>query len=174
MKKERLYESIELRADLKRIDAINVERIQIAQLDNVCTTEYPRANPHNRHFRIQIAQMGFQGMKELNLIQSVVFETAYGSNENLLISAPTGAGKTNIAMLTVLHEIKQNIGAGGKINLDEFKIIYVAPMKALAAEMTASFSKRLHSLGICVRECTGDIPLTKQEISKTQVRNSGL
>lgn len=53
--------------------------------------------------------MGFQGMKRLNRIQSIVFDAAYNTNENLLISAPTGAGKTNIAMLTILREIKQNI-----------------------------------------------------------------
>ena len=57
--------------------------------------------------------MGFQGMKRLNRIQSIVFDAAYNTNENLLISAPTGAGKTNIAMLTILREIKQNKLHGG-------------------------------------------------------------
>ena len=42
-------------------------------------------------------------------------------------------------------------------------------MKALAAEMTASFSKRLQPLGISVRELTGDMQLTKNEILQTQV-----
>lgn len=42
--------------------------------------------------------------------------------------------------------------------IDQFKIVYVAPMKALAAEMTASFSSRLSPLGIIVRELTGGIP----------------
>ncbi len=45
----------------------------------------------------------------------------------------------------------------------------MAPMKALAAEMTASFSKRLEPLGIIVKELTGDMSLTKTEILKTQV-----
>ena len=60
-------------------------------------------------------------MRSLNRIQSVVFEAAYKSNENLLICAPTGAGKTNIAMLTVLHEIKQHLQQG-VIKKDEFKV----------------------------------------------------
>ena len=60
-------------------------------------------------------------MKSLNRIQSLVFETAYTSNENLLICAPTGAGKTNVAMLTVVHEIKQHIEQG-VIKKDEFKV----------------------------------------------------
>ena len=49
------------------------------------------------------------------------------------------------------------------------QIIYVAPMKALAAEMTRSFGKRLEPLGLTVRELTGDMQLTKKEIMETQV-----
>ena len=70
---------------------------------------------------LQIGQMAFRGTKKLNLIQSVVFDAAYSSNENLLICAPTGAGKTNIAMLTVLRELKQHIDQG-VIKTDEFKV----------------------------------------------------
>lgn len=35
----------------------------------------------------------------------------------------------------------------GVLHKDHFKIVYVAPMKALAAEMTATFGKRLAALG---------------------------
>jgi hypothetical protein len=44
------------------------------------------------------------------------------------VCAPTGAGKTNIAMITVLHEIGQHLKYG-VLQKDEFKIVYVAPMK---------------------------------------------
>ncbi|OXA58136.1 Activating signal cointegrator 1 complex subunit 3 [Folsomia candida] len=115
-----------------------------------------------------LAQKVFKGMKCLNRIQSIVYETAIGTNENLLICAPTGAGKTNIALLTVLHCIQDHI-EDGIIRKDQFKIVYVAPMKALAAEMTANFSKRLSPLGVQVRELTGDMQLTKMEISQTQM-----
>ncbi|KAG7336122.1 hypothetical protein KOW79_000815 [Hemibagrus wyckioides] len=117
----------------------------------------------------EIGQLVFKGMKRLNRIQSIVFETAYNTNENMLICAPTGAGKTNIAMLTVLHEIRQHLQPGGVIRKDQFKIVYVAPMKALAAEMTNYFSKRLEPLGIAVKELTGDMQLTKGEILRTQM-----
>ena len=69
----------------------------------------------------QIGQEAFRGTKTLNRIQSIVFEAAYTSNENLLICAPTGAGKTNVAMLTVLHELKQHLSQG-VIKKDEFKV----------------------------------------------------
>ncbi|OAD58452.1 Activating signal cointegrator 1 complex subunit 3 [Eufriesea mexicana] len=115
-----------------------------------------------------IGQMAFSGIESLNRIQSIVFDAAYHTNENLLISAPTGAGKTNVAMLTIVHQIKQHIKQG-QLMKNQFKIIYVAPMKALAAEMTANFSKRLQCLGISVRELTGDMSLTKTEIQQTQM-----
>ena len=50
-----------------------------------------------------------------------MFETAYNTNENMLICAPTGAGKTNIAMLTVLHESRQHFQQG-VIKKNEFKV----------------------------------------------------
>ena len=53
--------------------------------------------------------------------------------------------------------------------LDDFKVVYVAPMKALAAEVVATFSKRLASLGMQVRELTGDTQLTKAELAATQM-----
>ncbi|XP_047508654.1 activating signal cointegrator 1 complex subunit 3 [Pieris napi] len=116
----------------------------------------------------EVGQMAFENIKELNRIQSVVFNTAYNTNENLLICAPTGAGKTNIALLTVVHQIKQYI-ENNVIMKNKFKIIYIAPMKALASEMTASFGRRLQGLGISVRELTGDMKLTKTEVQQTQM-----
>lgn len=55
------------------------------------------------------------------------------------------------------------------VRLDDFKIIYVAPMKALAAEITAKLGKRLSWLDIKVRELTGDMQLTKAEVNATQI-----
>ena len=49
------------------------------------------------------------------------------------------------------------------------QLIYLAPMKALATEMTTNFSKKLSKLGLKVRELTGDSQLSRSEISETQV-----
>uniref|UniRef100_UPI00358EF322 activating signal cointegrator 1 complex subunit 3 isoform X2 n=1 Tax=Myxine glutinosa TaxID=7769 RepID=UPI00358EF322 len=117
----------------------------------------------------EIGQLVFSGVKQLNRVQSIVFETAYNTNENLLVCAPTGAGKTNVATLAVLREVRQHVGPGGVVQKDNFKVVYVAPMKALAAEMTALFSKRLQPLGLSVRELTGDMQLSKAEITRTQM-----
>ncbi|TFK76028.1 Sec63-domain-containing protein [Pluteus cervinus] len=124
-----------------------------------------------------LAKGCFPGYKSLNRIQSVLYPTAYQSNENLLVCAPTGAGKTDVAMLTILRVLRQyqrnkdpefNFQVPS-IEKDSFKIIYVAPMKALASEIVRKLGRRLKWLSISVRELTGDMQLTKQEIAETQI-----
>ena len=84
------------------------------------------------------------------LTPPVHVQTGFTTNQNLLVCAPTGAGKTNIAMIAVLREVSQHIGDDGAIQKDDFKIVYVAPMKALAAEVTKAFGSRLEALGLQV------------------------
>lgn len=115
------------------------------------------------------SQAAFSGIKQLNRVQSKMFDSAFYSSENLLLCAPTGAGKTNVALLCMLHEIGQHMRSDGKINLNEFKIVYVAPMKALVQECVQNFGKKLAPYGISVRELSGDQNLTRQQIQDTQV-----
>ncbi|KAF7630755.1 hypothetical protein Mgra_00008963 [Meloidogyne graminicola] len=117
----------------------------------------------------ELAQTVFEGIESLNVIQSQVFDQAYNTLNNLLICAPTGAGKTNIALLTILRTVRDNRTKNGRINKNAFKVIYLAPMKALATEMTCNFSKRLGRLGLKTRELTGDSQLSRKEIQETQI-----
>lgn len=120
----------------------------------------------------------FKGYKSLNRMQSLVYDVAYKTSENMLVCAPTGAGKTDAAMLTILNTVAKNItpnpldfpdSTDFAVHMEDFKIVYVAPMKALAAEITGKLGKRLAWLGIQVRELTGDMHLTKAEIVQTQI-----
>uniref|UniRef100_A0A7S1KV15 RNA helicase n=1 Tax=Percolomonas cosmopolitus TaxID=63605 RepID=A0A7S1KV15_9EUKA len=113
------------------------------------------------------AQLGFKGYTHLNRVQSIVYNTAFNTDENILVCAPTGCGKTNVAMMTILREVGKHFQDG--VLRKDFKIVYVAPMKALASEMTDGFSRRLAPLGLQVREYTGDMQLTKREVEQTQV-----
>ncbi|CAN0404832.1 unnamed protein product, partial [Ectocarpus sp. 8 AP-2014] len=115
------------------------------------------------------AQPAFKGMEKLNRIQSKMQEAALLSPENLLLCAPTGAGKTNVALMTMLHEIGQHRKEDGTIDVDAFKIVYVAPMKALVQEVVGNFGKRLQSYGVTVKELSGDQSLSRQQIQETQV-----
>eukprot|EP00842_Homolaphlyctis_polyrhiza_P001558 jgi/Hompol1/2402/HPOL_002192-RA len=91
--------------------------------------------PRSSEKRIMISDMDplaravFKGYQSLNRVQSIVYPVAYETNENMLVCAPTGAGKTDVAMLTVLRTISQHVDEYDFIDLLKFKIIYVAPMK---------------------------------------------
>eukprot|EP00164_Ancoracysta_twista_P005304 GFYU01007260.1.p1 GENE.GFYU01007260.1~~GFYU01007260.1.p1 ORF type:complete len:2145 (-),score=864.44 GFYU01007260.1:262-6696(-) len=115
------------------------------------------------------AQPAFAGMKALNRIQTKIYKTALFSADNMLVCAPTGAGKTNVAMLTALHEIGLHLNDDNTVRLDDFKIVYIAPMKALVQEMVTNFNKRLQHYGLTVRELSGDQSLTKAQIAETQI-----
>ncbi|GAA5916218.1 hypothetical protein JCM6882_001112 [Rhodosporidiobolus microsporus] len=119
----------------------------------------------------------FHAYKSLNRLQSIVFPVANKSNENMLVCAPTGAGKTDVALLTILRCLS-TLASTPLTSLttppslpppSQYKIVYVAPLKALAAEVTLKFSKRLSWAGVKVRELTGDMKLTKKEIDETGI-----
>ena len=130
-------EEVFLPAAKKMAKATDEELVDIEQLDNW-------------------ARLAFEGTKKLNRIQSAVYETAYNSCENMLVCAPTGAGKTNVAMLTFLQLVKQNISEG-MLDMGAIKAVYIAPMKALAQEVVTKFGERLKPLKMTVKEFTGTI-----------------
>ncbi|VDO21338.1 unnamed protein product [Brugia timori] len=115
------------------------------------------------------AQPAFEGFKTLNRVQSRLCDSALKSDEHLLLCAPTGAGKTNVALLCILREISKHMNADGSIRIDEFKCIYIAPMKSLVQEMVGTFTKRLAPYKIAVGEMTGDQQMNKEQFMQTQV-----
>jgi len=143
------YEEIHVPPPKKRNDPSDI---------NVTVSEMP-----------EWAQLPFSTTKSLNKIQSKCYPTAFQDDGNMLICAPTGSGKTNVAMLTILREIGKNRNERGEIDLDAFKIVYIAPLKALVQEQVGNFGKRLEPFGIKVSELTGDRQLTKQQIADTQI-----
>lgn len=153
------YEEIEVPAGKTGVLAPGRRLLPIFEMDGLC-------------------RRTFKGYKNLNRMQSLVYPIAYKTSENMLICAPTGAGKTDAAMLTILqtighyctpNPIEDNAATDFAVDLEDFKIVYVAPMKALAAEITEKLGKRLAWAGIRAREYTGDMHLTKREIVETQI-----
>mmetsp|Transcript_17324 Transcript_17324/g.12388 ORF Transcript_17324/g.12388 Transcript_17324/m.12388 type:complete len:92 (-) Transcript_17324:336-611(-) len=72
--------------------------------------------------------------KFFNPIQTQVFHVLFHTDANSLIGAPTGSGKTIMSELAMLRVFK---------NAPQQKIIYIAPLKALAKERIADWKKRL-------------------------------
>lgn len=112
----------------------------------------------------------FPGIHSFNRIQSIVYEKALTDASNMLVCAPTGAGKTNIAVLCMLQIIGQHLDRNSLLLKDnDFKIVYIAPMKALVQEVVGNLRERLKAYGIVVNELTGDSSLTQNQIEGTQV-----
>ncbi|AJR80323.1 Hfm1p [Saccharomyces cerevisiae YJM428] len=67
---------------------------------------------------------------EFNKMQSEAFPSIYESNENCIISSPTGSGKTVLFELAILRLIKET-----NSDTNNTKIIYIAPTKSLCYDM---------------------------------------
>lgn len=114
-------------------------------------------------------QAAFGSIRSLNRIQSKMVDAALYQSENVLLCAPTGGGKTNVALMCMLNALGNYRRSDGSFELDKFKIVYIAPMKALVQEVVLSFGKRLQPYGITVMELSGDQTLTRDQIQRTQV-----
>lgn len=112
----------------------------------------------------------FGDLKTFNRIQSKVFDFAFNSNKNLLLCAPTGAGKTIVAIFSILGLLNSHRDPKTQmINLSAVKIVYLAPMKALVSEIVSTFNYRLNYLGIKASEFTGDIHLTMEQFEDASI-----
>ncbi|RYZ17789.1 MAG: DEAD/DEAH box helicase, partial [Myxococcaceae bacterium] len=105
-----------------------------------------------------------------NRVQSRMMHAALEREDNLLLCAPTGSGKTNVALLCMLGMVQRHLDTQGAVpSSATFKIVYVAPMKALVQECVQTFGKRLAPLGMAVRELSGDQSLSRSELTSTHV-----
>ena len=84
-----------------------------------------------------------------NAIQSKCFPTAYRSNDNLVVSAPTGGGKTAILEMAICRLIHG-------FNTDQYKIVYMAPTKSLCSERQRDWQAKFAALNLKCAELTGD------------------
>ncbi|KAI5800118.1 Sec63 Brl domain-containing protein [Geopyxis carbonaria] len=86
---------------------------------------------------------------QFNAVQSRCYETVYNTEKNIVVSAPTGSGKTAILELAMCSLF----GNSGK---NDYKVIYMAPTKALCSERKKDWEKRFRNLGLVCTELTGD------------------
>lgn len=84
-----------------------------------------------------------------NAVQSKCFPTAYNSNDNLVVSAPTGGGKTAILEMAICRLIHG-------FNTDQYKIVYMAPTKSLCSERYRDWQAKFVALDLSCAELTGD------------------
>lgn len=84
-----------------------------------------------------------------NAVQSSCFHSVYSTKDNVVISSPTGSGKTvvmELAICALLNELSQG----------SFKVVYQAPTKALCTERKKDWDGKFRTLGLTCTELTGD------------------
>jgi len=84
-----------------------------------------------------------------NAMQSKSFPPVYASDDNFVLSAPTGSGKTVIMELAIMRLLCNE-------QARHSKIVYQAPTKSLCAERARDWQKKFNHLNLNCLELTGD------------------
>jgi len=84
-----------------------------------------------------------------NAVQSKSFDTVFRTNNNFVLSAPTGSGKTAIFELAICRLI-HTFPSG------QFKIVYQAPTKSLCGERQRDWDSKFATFDMKCAELTGD------------------
>ncbi|MDH5569195.1 MAG: DEAD/DEAH box helicase [Nitrosopumilus sp.] len=103
-----------------------------------------------------------QGFEKLYPPQTDSIKSGLLDGKSILVSAPTASGKTLIAMLAMINYLSKNNG----------KVIYLSPLRALAAEKFSEFKKlEKVSLGkkIKVGISTGDFENIEKNLEKSDI-----
>ncbi|EXJ82464.1 hypothetical protein A1O3_06277 [Capronia epimyces CBS 606.96] len=84
-----------------------------------------------------------------NAIQSKCFAIAFETDDNMIVSAPTGSGKTVVMELAICRLMAEFRGK-------DFKIVYQAPTKSLCSERYRDWHVKFGVLNLQCAELTGD------------------
>lgn len=103
-----------------------------------------------------------EGYSELYPPQKDSIDAGLLDGQNILVSAPTASGKTLIAIIAMINYLSNKRG----------KVVYLSPLRALAAEKFSEFQK-LESLDfgkkIKVQISTGDYELVDAGLEKSDI-----
>ena len=88
---------------------------------------------------------------QFNAMQSECFTTAFGSDDSIVISSPTGSGKTAVLELALAR-----LFAAPSASSSRCLAVYMAPLKALCHERLLDWGPKLGDLGLSIVELTGD------------------
>ena len=90
----------------------------------------------------------FTQFKYFNQVQSEILDDILDTDYPLVVSAPTGTGKTVVFDLAIIRQLQ--------LNEQNAKSIYIAPIKALCSERYNDWTRRFGDFGTRILELTGD------------------
>ncbi|KAJ8443907.1 hypothetical protein Cgig2_032731 [Carnegiea gigantea] len=93
-----------------------------------------------------------------SLSRSECFPSCFLSDVNMVVSAPTGSGKTVLFELCILRLLSRFLSPDGRFMhvKGTLKTIYIAPSKALIQEKLRDWNQKFGAWGISCLELTGD------------------
>ncbi|XP_071524400.1 uncharacterized protein [Panulirus ornatus] len=101
----------------------------------------------------------FSHFPYFNIVQSTVFQDVFYSDRSVVVSAPTGSGKTvvmELALVRLLLSGQHHHHDGGGGYQPQARVVYMAPLKALVKERYLDWRQRLTTLNLTCAEVTGD------------------
>ncbi|WP_283588599.1 DEAD/DEAH box helicase [Limosilactobacillus viscerum] len=97
-----------------------------------------------------------QGWQQLRPIQVAAAEEIFGSDDNVLLSASTAAGKTEAAFFPILTEL------AAEKDRDSINCLYIAPLKALINDQYNRLTELCADTDIPVWRWHGDVSQTQK------------
>ena len=96
--------------------------------------------------------------QEFNHLQSEMSNVIANSDDNVIVSSPTGSGKTALFEMAMCRLFASSLASGNRVVSNAKKIVYIAPNKALCEERQDDWSKRLAEIdpSIVCTTITGD------------------
>lgn len=105
----------------------------------------------------------YHEFKHFNPIQTQVFTVLYNTDDNVLVAAPTGSGKTICAEFAILRNHQK-----GSDSI--MRAVYIAPIEALAKERYRDWEKKFgRGLGMRVVELSGETATDLKLLERGQV-----
>lgn len=102
--------------------------------------------------------------KHFNPVQTQVFTVLYNTDDNVLVAAPTGSGKTICAEFAILRNHQKGPES-------VMRVVYIAPLEALAKERYRDWERKFGKDGIKMRvvELTGEATTDLKLLEKGQI-----
>ncbi|KAI2802584.1 ATP-dependent DNA helicase MER3 [Blomia tropicalis] len=119
----------------------------------------------------QVYSSSFQ---KFNRVQSSLFDMIINDNRSLVISSPTGSGKTVLLELAIIREL-MNLDPTESNNIQNYKqlhVLYLAPLKVIVQEKCNEWKEKFAPYGISCFSMTGDTEFVEYNSAQSRMYNN--